>query len=148
MAHKGYIGNTAIYDSILSQSPYNSYDAVPRVAVRPIRRITRSMLLPAGLMEASANRCTATLSGGVGDGTARRWLQGVVKEAGVPVSRTLTVHRRDTQAVIARASSMLDGKFTVSWQGYSGKVFLVVFDDIAAGADYNCQIVDLLDSIS
>lgn len=75
-----------------------------------------------------------------------RYAQGHVKQQGVAVSRTVAVYRRDTKELITTGESGANGFFRLEWKGYTGPVFVVVFDDTRDNADYNCKVFDLITS--
>lgn len=80
-------------------------------------------------------------------GSQRRFAQGIVKQENIPVSRKVCAYNRESKQLLASTMSDQAGHFYLTWAGYSGKFFVLVFDDETDSADYNCQVFDLLDSL-
>ena len=75
------------------------------------------------------------------------YIQGLVKEGGVPVVRRVCAVRRDTLAPLASGMSDTAGHFHLSWRGYAGKTVVLIFDDTTDEMDYNCKVFDLVESV-
>lgn len=129
---------------------YNSLQNIAWSAQRFIS-LLKPTVLPVGMMMASHNPSVRgygldKLSGG--DITSA-WVKGVVKQEGLFVVRKLRVYRRDTGVLLAEGRSNDGlGKFNISWEGYTGQVYVIVFDDASLAPDYNAEIFDLVTPIS
>jgi len=67
------------------------------------------------------------------------YFEGYVYEKGVPVSRKLYLHRRDTGELLDTTTSSGNGYYKLETT-YSGSHYIVCLDD-PAGEDYNDLVV-------
>lgn len=70
-----------------------------------------------------------------------RYVSGTVEEDGTPVVRMVRAYRRDNGAFLGQTMSGPDGKFQLRFHGFSGKVFVIAFDDDNL-PQYNAQVYD------
>ena len=90
----------------------------------------------------STSRSTATFASGVKSSV----VSGLVFEGSTPVTRLVRVYRRDTGELLGTTNSVAGsgGSFSMQLNGYTGKVYVIAFDDITSAPDYNAQIYDLV----
>lgn len=97
-------------------------------------------------VSAFAVNCIAARSTDAGnasqDNSPYRYAQGRVLSQAVPVSREVAVFRRDTKQLLTSGRSGPNGFFHLKWQGFSGAVTVIAFDDPAVG--YNAKVFDLV----
>jgi len=67
------------------------------------------------------------------------YFEGYVYEKGIPVSRKLYLHRRDTGELIATTTSSGNGYYKLETT-YSGSHYIVCLDD-SSGVEYNDLII-------
>ena len=89
-------------------------------------------------------RNTTQRTSGFAFGTTSSTVSGVVYQNSSPVVRTVRVYRRDNGDLLGTTTSDGSGNFSFKLNGYTGKVFVIAFDDITAAPDYNAQIYDLV----
>ena len=134
-------------------APFASAPNIPYIALLTVVPLflTDTIVLPLqGLVAAEANGVMPT-GGETGmEGTGRKvthYAQGVVKESGIAVCRSVCAVQRGSLAVLATALSEVDGRFHLEWRGYSGKEVILIFDDATDALDYNCKVFDLVESV-
>jgi hypothetical protein len=76
-----------------------------------------------------------------------RYVAGTVKENKTLVNRRVRVYRRDTGTLLAQGISV-SGRFQFSFSGYTGKIYIIAFDDTTFTPDLDARIFDLVDSVS
>lgn len=75
----------------------------------------------------------------------RRYVSGTVKQDTTLVSRLVRAYNRATGEMLASGtSSGVDGTFSLDVGPFTGKVFVIAFDDTGTAPDYNAAIFDLV----
>jgi hypothetical protein len=75
------------------------------------------------------------------------YLKGVVTVSGLPYDAKIRVYRRDNGRLLVEGRSNAPvGKFQVSWAGYNGLVYWMVFDD-SGSPIYNAKVLDLVQGV-
>lgn len=74
-----------------------------------------------------------------------RRVSGTVSQNGSPVSRLVRVYCRDTGELLRFGySNPSTGEFSIHVGPFTGKVYVIAFDDTGTSPDYNAQILDLV----